>query len=245
MKKIHVITLVIAALALAGAAAGLVLYFVAPAPHVPGFEAAGDTNFTNVVASGDLSAGDDLTVGDDATITDALTAADLVASDDLTVGDDTTLTDAVTIGGITTVPTDTEHIGLYTVDAAAVITTTDGALWTVGASEIWFVHAVYCHVTTNFDCDGDDCTLNIGTGDDADGFIDLDDGELQTADTEGTGAPAGWQGFMSGDTAGAFLVNGVGFVIANDTIDIAVDDAGATDPSAGAATCYIVYLRIQ
>jgi len=37
-----------------------------------GFGAAGDSNFTNVVASGDLTSGDDLTVGDDATIADII-----------------------------------------------------------------------------------------------------------------------------------------------------------------------------
>jgi hypothetical protein len=190
-------------------------------PELMMSRAAGDTNFTNVVAEGDVTAGDDL-----------------IATDDLSAVD-ATLTGSI----ITTI--DNEHVGLPTVDSAAVAIATDGALWTVGTSEIWFVHAVYCRVTTNFDCTGDDCTLDIGTGADADGFLDLDDAELQAADTEGTGAPAGWQGFMSTDTRGAFFAAGQGFVIANDTIDIAVADTGGTNPSAGAATCYIIYTRIQ
>lgn len=140
-----------------------------------------------------------------------------------------------------------ENIGLPTIATATVITTTDGALWTIGAGEVWVVHTVFCHITTNFDCDGDDCTLHIGDGGDADGFLDLDDGELQTTDTEGTGAEAGWQGFMSTDTVGAYLTNGLPFIYADasaETIDIAVDDTGGTNPTAGAATCYLVYTRL-
>lgn len=211
------------ALALAAIALGLALWPVLAPPAVVTTEAAGDTNFTNVVASGDLTAGDDITAGDDLVVTDA-----------------------ATIGGITTVPTDTEHIGLMTIDAAAVLSDTDGALWTVGTGEVWFVHAVYCHVTTNFDCTGDDCTLQIGDGNDANGLLDLVDAELQAADTEGTGAAAGWQGFMSSGTRGAYLAEGLGFVYTADTIDIDIEDTSAsTDPTAGAATCYIVYTRIQ
>lgn len=49
-----------------------------------------DTNFTNVVASGDLTAGDDLTVGDDATIAGIVSAgefAGFVAQSAVTVTD--------------------------------------------------------------------------------------------------------------------------------------------------------------
>lgn len=154
----------------------------------------------------------------------------------------TSIAGTLTVGGVTTVPTDTEHIGLPTIDAAAITYQSSGALWTAGASEIWFIHALYCHITTNFDCTGDDCTLDIGDGNDADGFLDLIDGEMQTTDTEGTGAPAGWQGFMGTSTRGVYLAEGLGFVYTDDTIDIVV---GGTDPAAGAGTCYLVYTRIQ
>ena len=284
-----------------------------------GTEAAGDTNFTNLVASGDLTVGDDATitdalsaadlvasddltvgddltvldaiVGDDLTITNTVAAADLTASDDLTVGDDATFTDDVVVGGDTTVTgtvtggdlysgnrltvvgettmadavtiganltvtgtvdfsgaggltfgDSVENLLMPTVDSASIVYTSTGALWTAAESEVWFIHAVYCHVTTNFDCTGDNCTLTIGDGNDANGFLDLADAELQAADTEGTGAPAGWQGFMSTDTIGAYLAEGLGFVYTNDTIDLAI---GGTDPAAGAATCYLVYTRIQ
>ena len=159
----------------------------------------------------------------------------------------TSIAGTANIGGAVTLAYDVENIRLPSIMSETIITSTDGALWTIADGEIWYIHAVFCHVTTNFDCDGDDCTLNIGDGNDADGLLDLDDGELQTTDTEGTGAPAGWQGFMSGDTAGAYLVNGVGFIYSStETIDIAIEDAsGHTDPTAGAATCYLVYTRLE
>lgn len=139
---------------------------------------------------------------------------------------------------------DVENLGgLPTIDSASVITTsTDGALWTVGASEIWFVYAVYCEVTTNFDCTGDDCTLIIGDGNDTDGFLVLNDAEMQTTDAEFTGAPAGWKGLHT-DSMGAYLSGLAPFVYdGTDTIDV---DVGGTDPAAGEATCYVVYQRVQ
>lgn len=139
---------------------------------------------------------------------------------------------------------DVENLGgLPTIDSATVITTaTDGALWTVGASEIWFVYAVYCEVTTNFDCTGDDCTLIIGDGNDTDGFLVLNDAEMQAADAEFTGAPAGWKGLHT-DSMGAYLSGLAPFVYdGTDTIDV---DVGGTAVAAGQATCYIVYQRVQ
>lgn len=165
----------------------------------------------------------------------------------LNIAGASTLTGAATFAGVITAGSDVENILLPTIDSAAIITTTNGAVWTAGASEIWFVHAVYCNITTNFDCTGDDCIIHIGDGNDEDGFLDLDDGELQTTDTEITGALAGWQGMYT-DTAGAYLAGNTmnGFVYGNDTIDIKIEDASAhTDPTAGAGTCYLVYTRLQ
>jgi hypothetical protein len=143
-----------------------------------------------------------------------------------------------------------EHIGLPTIASTAVATDTDGAIWTIGDGEIWYIHTLFCNVTTNFDCTGDDCTIEIGDGGDIDGLLDLDDAELQTTDTEGTGAGAGWQGFMSTDTVGAYVSNGVGYVYAPsgaaETIDIKIEDnSDQSDPTAGAATCYLVYTRLE
>lgn len=143
-----------------------------------------------------------------------------------------------------------EHVGsLPTIASANVATTTtDGALFTVGSGEIWIVHGIWVNVTTNFDCTGDDCTLIIGDGNDTDGFIVLADAELQTADTEGTGFAAGWQG-MAAATRGVYFDEAAnnaftgGFVYAAaDTIDV---DVGGTSVAAGAATVYILYTRIQ
>ena len=141
---------------------------------------------------------------------------------------------------------DVEHRNLPSVMTASVITSTNGALWTVGTNEIWLVHDVKCHVATNFDCTGDDCALKIGDGNDDDGFLVLADAELQAADTEGTGFEPGWQG-MTAATRGAYLEATGGYVYqSTETIDIDLRDASAgTNPTAGAGTCYLFYTRID
>ena len=138
---------------------------------------------------------------------------------------------------------DLENVGaLLTVDSEDITYVSTGAVWTVGAGEIWFVHALYCEVTTNFDCTGNDCTLTIGDGNDTDGFLVLVDAEMQDAIAEYTGAAAGWVG-MHTNTMGAYLSGLAPFIYdGTDTIDIAI---AGTDPAAGEATCYIVYQRIQ
>ena len=157
--------------------------------------------------------------------------------------------DVVDIDGVTNLITNTEHIGVMSILKSNVITTTNGAIFTIGAGEIWWVQGIFVEVTTNFDCTGDDCTLTIGDGNDTDGFLTLADAELQAADTEGTGFSAGWQGMTDaviGDYLDATL--GQGFVYdeaSEETIDIAIDDTGGTNPSAGAATVWLFYTRIQ
>jgi hypothetical protein len=142
---------------------------------------------------------------------------------------------------------DQENLLIPSVRYSNVITTSNGALWTIGATEVWYIDRVICNVTTNFDCTGDDCTIEIGlTGGDIDGFLDLDDGELQTTDAEIAGLTAGWQGFGSTDTRGAFFAAGAGVILSNDTIDIKIEDnSDQSDPTAGAATCYLFYTRLQ
>lgn len=125
---------------------------------------------------------------------------------------------------------------------SSTITTDTTDMFTVGATEIWFVHSFYCNFTSNFDCTGGNCTLVIGDGSDTDGFAVYVDAEMQTGDTEVTGAPAGWQGFGSTDTVGAYLAQGLGFVYTNDGIDA---DFGGTGVQNGSATCYIVYTKIH
>lgn len=153
------------------------------------------------------------------------------------------VTGAATFSGAITAPKDTAHFGLPSVISTTVVySAASGTVATIGAGEVWFIHAVYAKVNTNFDCTGDNCTLQIGDGNDANGLLDLVDAELQAADTEGTGAPAGWQGFMSTDTIGAYLAQGLGFVYAGaETIDWAV---GGTSPAAGSADIYVVYTRV-
>ena len=144
-------------------------------------------------------------------------------------------------GAITGPAIGTENFRLPTIASSTITTDTTG-MFTAGATEIWFVHALYCNVTSNFDCTGDDCTLIIGDGSDTDGFAVYIDGELQAADTEMTGAPAGWQGFGGTDTRGAYLAEGLGFVYTNDGIDA---DFGGTGVVDGSMTCYLVYTKIH
>lgn len=138
-----------------------------------------------------------------------------------------------------------ENIGLPSVMTAAVTYTSSGALFTVADGEIWIVHRAIINVTTNFDCTGDDCTVDIGDGNDADGFLNLADADLQTTGTDYTGAQAGWQGLDGTAPTGAYIVGGPQVYApsgAAETIDIAV---GGTSPAAGAGTVYLYYTRLQ
>jgi hypothetical protein len=185
---------------------------------------------------GDATVGDDLTVTDDSTLTD-----------DVSIGGDLSVTGTSTLDDIAQTINSVENLGtLPTVASASVAYTTTTGLFTIGDGEVWIVHGVLVNVTTNYDCTGDDCTFQIGDGNDANGLVDLVDDEIQAADTEGTGFAAGWQGQLSA-TSGAYMAgtNG-GFVYAPsgaaETIDFAM---GGTDPAGGAATVYILYTRIE
>ena len=112
-----------------------------------------------------------------------------------------------------------------------------------------FIHSVMVNVTTNFDCTGDDCRMVVGDAADADGYIVLADAELQAADTEGTGFPAGWQG-LSAPTLGAYLdLNHNAFPVIGGssgyTMTFVVDEASGTTMAGGAATIYVIYTRFQ
>ena len=74
---------------------------------------------------------------------------------------------------------------------------------------------------------------------------------MQTADTEGTGFPAGWQGLVPA-TQGVYVDSAAGssnYIYAPsgaaETIDWLVDEASGETLTAGAATIYVVYTRIQ
>jgi len=206
-------------------------------------------------ASGDVADGDNdllvtgvLEVDGECELDGALDAdstADFAST--VAVGGMTTLT-----GGATGV-INTESVMFPTVLSVPITYTAaaggSGTVATIGDGEIWLIHAVIIDVTTSFDCTGDDATLDIGDGNDADGFLDLADGQLQAADTEGTGFPAGWQG-MTSAIVGAYLdANDNLFVYAPsgaaETIDWALDETEGETFDAGAATIYVVYTRIQ
>lgn len=139
-----------------------------------------------------------------------------------------------------------ESVGAYpTVVTASVAYDASGAQFTVTDGEIWFVEGVYYEVTTNFDCTGDDCTLDLGDGNDADGLVNAADADLQTTFADFTGAPAGWGGLDGSAPRGAYLVGGPMVYApsgADETIDVTV---GGTSPAAGEMTVYVVYRRIQ
>jgi hypothetical protein len=138
-----------------------------------------------------------------------------------------------------------ENIGLPTVATAAITYVSTGAIFTIADGEIWIVHDLFVHTTTNFDCTGSDCTMDIGDGADADGFIDAADAHIQAAVTDYTGGPAGWIGLDGAAPKGVYLVGGDHVYApsgADETIDIAI---AGTDPAAGVATVYLVYTRVQ
>ena len=143
-------------------------------------------------------------------------------------------------------PTTASTAFTYTAAAGGTI-----PVFTVADGQIWFVHAIFINVTTDFDCTGDDCTLELGDGTDTDGFCVLADAEMQTADTEQTGSPAGWQCLVAA-TMGVFLDGAVSSAPhvyapsgAAETIDIILDEGSGETYAAGAGTAYIVYTRIQ
>ena len=143
----------------------------------------------------------------------------------------------------------TENLGLPTM-ATASFTYTAAAggtitLATAGASEVWLVHDVRVNVTNNFDATGDDVTLNIGRDEDVDGFCVLVDAELQAADTEGTGWDAGWQCQVAA-TRGVFIDGTGGYILnGTETIDAVIDETSGETITAGGATVYIYYTRIN
>jgi len=147
----------------------------------------------------------------------------------------------------------TENIGLPTIHSTSITYTAaaggSGTVATIGDGEIWFVHKVFVHTTTSFDCTGDDAFLHIGDGNDADGFLALADASIQSDFTEATGFAAGWGGIENG-SAGAYTTDDGGpFVYAPsgaaETIDWLLDETSGETITAGAATIYVLYTRIQ
>jgi hypothetical protein len=126
-------------------------------------------------------------------------------------------------------------------------------LFTIPDGQTWLIHDVKINVTSNWNCTGDDCVVEIGDDLDVDGFCTLADATLQAADTELTGYPAGWQ-CAAAATRGVYLdevttnayTGGLIYVRAGSaqTIDAKISASG-NDLSAGAATAHIFYTRIQ
>jgi len=196
----------------------------------------------------------DLAVGNATGGTNTLTGIQI----DAISGDAQVTEQAINIGsGFATgikVPQDQENIGLPTILSVDIDIDNDSSPYTcatVADGETWFVHTVYANVLDNFATGGsNDATFDVGDGGDQDGLLDLDDAELQTADVDVTGGPAGWQGYGS-DTIGAYMAAGAGFVYsqsgAAETIDCTFAGTGLASDTADSSTditVYIVYTRL-
>ena len=140
-----------------------------------------------------------------------------------------------------------ENVGMLptVITATVVYTPASGTVATIGDGEIWLVVDVFYNVATNFDCTGDDCTVDVGDGSDADGLLNCADADVQTTYTDYTGSAAGWGGLDGSAPSGAYNVGGPHIYAPSgsaETIDYAI---GGTDPAAGSMTVYVVYYRLQ
>jgi len=194
----------------------------------------GTTNLDDLTLEGALVAGTSVTAGT------TVSAADLAATDDLTVADD------LTVSGSTNAAVGQENVGTVTSYVTATVAyDSSGAVFTVTDGEIWLVQDIEVEVTANWDCTGDDCTLTLGDGNDADGLCVLADANLQAAATEGTGWPAGFTCKVAA-TRGVYMDEVAAFRYApsgaDETLDITV---GGTSPAAGTATVHLYYMRLQ
>ena len=155
--------------------------------------------------------------------------------------------------GHVTAAINTENVGLPTVVTTPITWTAaaggSGTVATIADGEIWLVHSVFVQTTTNFDCTGDDVTLTVGDGNDADGFLAAVDANLQAAFVEDTGYAAGFFGIEQGSGAVYTLDDGGPFVYAPsgaaETIDWLLDESSGETITAGAATFYVVYTRVE
>jgi hypothetical protein len=187
-------------------------------------------------------------------VTGSITASTFITAEHLYSYDDAEVVDDLTVGGIISQNYGEENLGVPSVISTAITYTAaaggTGAVATIGDGEVWLVWSVIVSVTEDWACTGDDCTLVIGDGNDANGFVDLADAELQAADTEYTGAPAGWQGLVAA-TMGIYLDGAVSSAPhiyapsgADETIDWLADEGDGETMASGAATIYVVYTRL-
>lgn len=147
----------------------------------------------------------------------------------------------------------TENLGVLPSVVSTAFTYTaaaggSGTIATIADGEIWIVHRVIISVTTSFTATGDDVTLDIGDGNDADGMLNLADADLKVGATDYTGAQAGWQGLDGATPTGVYLIGGPQVYApsgADETIDWLLDETSGETITSGAATVYVHYTRIQ
>lgn len=207
------------------------------------FSPAGSFDLNGAALTLDADADSTLTADTDDQVDLALSGVDVLSITTTTLN----LDDHIIVQDI-----NTENVMHPTVLAVPITYTAaaggSGVVATIGAGEIWFVHSVFIQVTDDFDTTGDDATLVIGDGNVAAGFINAADANLQASFTEATGFAAGWFGIESG-SAGAYTTDDGGpFVYAPgsaETIDYLIDETSGETLTAGAATIYVIYTRIQ
>ncbi len=193
----------------------------------------------SAIFDGDVTVTDDLTVTDDTTMTgDAAVGGDLDVTGAATVGStldvtgdltagaaldvtgDTTVGGTLDVTGITTAGVlsqtiNTENRMLPTVAMVSLDidnATSPSNILTVGDGEVWAVYACFANVLADFATgETNDAVFQVGDGTTANLFLDLEDAELQVADTDN--GPAGWQG-LTESTQGVGLDAGSGSPIA-------------------------------
>lgn len=176
---------------------------------------------------------------------------------DLTVGDQTRLRGATEFGGRLSQSANVENMFPLPTLLMVVIDIDNQASPVVcaeiGDGEVWIVRRVFVHVLDDWDTGLDnDAEFHIGDGNEINGFIFLEDAELQVADSEGPGATASWQGYLQGFTVGDYLEDGFSFIYAPsgaaETIDCVFFGTGLAssvgDESADVMV-YIIYTRLH
>ena len=123
----------------------------APVVEVDPIVAMGDTHFSSIVTTGDITSGEDVvatgdvTAGDDLVVTDDITAVDIVATGDISAGDDLGASGDLIVVGYGLIGT---YLWMAELDVQAVVT--NGAITPAGTySPITSTAAIVLSATTS------------------------------------------------------------------------------------------------
>ena len=160
-----------------------------------------------------------------------------------------------TLSGGESIPYGVENLRQTSVFSNTVAQTGAGGtvvLATVEVGEIWVVHDILVHCTTEYDdTAGDDEAIEIGTGEDEDGFCVLGTAELIPTYAAATGFAEGWS-CNSVQDRGVFFDEAAtnswvgGFIIeSTETIDVKVSSGAGDDITQGSIDVYVIYTRLE